>query len=246
MDRLIYTAMPGAQHILDQQASVANNLANATSTGFKAQIDSFKAMPIKGGQLETRTFAVSGDSGIDFKSGGIEKTGATFDVAVQGQGWFSVQRANGTEGLTRNGNFKVSENGILQTASGLSVMGDGGPVTIPPNTTVEIGADGTISGSTDGQKPVTITVLGRLKLVNPPEVDIVRGADGLFDLKTGASAPVDANVRVVQGAIEASNVSLVQSMVNMIALAREFDMHMKILQGAEGNDSKASQLMQLG
>ncbi len=135
MDKMIYTAMTGAKHILEQQATTAHNLANATSTGFKAQVDSFRAVPVIGQGLPTRAFVVDSTVGADFNSGAIEHTGRDLDVAVQGNGWLVVQRPDGSEGYTRNGSLKVNENGVLQTSNGLTVMGDGGPISIPPNVT---------------------------------------------------------------------------------------------------------------
>ena len=245
MDRMIFTAMTGAQHILDQQATNSHNLANATSTGFKAQIDTFRAVPVVGDGLATRTMVVSATSGADFKPGAIQQTGRSLDVAVEGKGWFCVQRANGTEGYTRNGSFKVSANGILQTASGLNVLGDGGPISIPPGSLITIGGDGSMSSVNDGVTPGPSTPLDRLKLVNPEETNLVRGDDGLFNTRNGAPAQADATVKVVHGALESSNVNVVQGMVNMISLARQFDIQMKLMQNAESNDSKAAQLYSL-
>ncbi len=244
MDRVIYTAMTGAQHILDQQATNSHNLANAASTGFRAQMDSFMAVPVNGGAVNTRSFVVNATSGTDFTPGAIEQTGRSLDVAVQGKGWFSVQRADGSEGYTRNGSFKVSENGVLQTASGQTVLGEGGPVTMPPNSIISIAGDGTISTVNDAQNPGPSTPLDRLKLTNPEEKTLIRGTDGLFEVPSG-KAPADPNVKVVNGALESSNVNLVGSMVNMISLARQFDLQMTILKNAETGDSKASQIMQL-
>ncbi len=245
MDRMIFTAMTGAQHILDQQATNSHNLANATSTGFKAQIDTFRAVPVVGDGLATRTMVVSATSGADFTPGAIQQTGRSLDVAVEGKGWFCVQRANGTEGYTRNGSFKVSANGILQTAGGLNVLGDGGPISIPPGSLITIGGDGSMSSVNDGVTPGPSTPLDRLKLVNPEETNLVRGDDGLFNTRNGAPAQADATVKVVHGALESSNVNVVQGMVNMISLARQFDIQMKLMQNAESNDSKAAQLYSL-
>jgi flagellar basal-body rod protein FlgF len=198
-----------------------------------------------GAAMNTRSFVVNATSGTDFTPGGIEQTGRSLDVAIEGKGWLSVQRADGTEAYTRNGSLKMSENGILQTASGLNVLGDGGPITIPPNVVISIGADGTISTVNDGDNPGPSTGLGRLKLTNPEEANLVRGTDGLFNLGAGGSAPIDENVKVVNGALEGSNVSVVQSMVNMISLARQFEVQITMLKNAERNDEKATQLLQL-
>lgn len=245
MDRLIYTAMTGAKHILEQQANATNNLANATTTGFRAQIDSFRAVPVVGGGLPTRTFAVDATVGTDFRPGPIQQTGRELDVAVQGAGWIAVQLQDGSEAFTRHGSLKLSENGVLQTQGGMSVMGDGGPISIPPDVTVSIGKDGTVSAIATGTKPGAATVLGRIKLVNPPEDSIVRGDDGLFRTKDGNPPDADVAVTVVGAALEGSNVNVVDAMVNMISLARQFEMHMSLLKNAESNAAKASQLLSL-
>jgi flagellar basal-body rod protein FlgF len=245
MDRMIYTAMTGAKHILEQQATNSHNLANATSTGFKAQVDSFRAVPVISSGLPTRAFVVDATVGADFKPGPIQSTGRDLDVAVQGQGWFVVQRENGTEGLTRNGSFKISENGVLQTESGLNVMGDGGPISIPPDVKITIAKDGTVSTVSSGATPGVSNVLGRLKLVNPDENNLVRNEDGLFGNKDGSQPEADATVNVVSGALESSNVNVVEAMVTMISLARQFETQMKLVTTAENNANKASQIFNL-
>ena len=246
MDRMIYTAMTGAKHILEQQATTAHNLANATSTGFKAQVDSFRAIPVISEGLATRAFVVDATVGADFNPGAIQATNRDLDIAIQGKGWFVVQRADGSEGYTRNGSLKVSENGILETATGLAVMGDGGPISIPPNVAITIAKDGTVSTVANGTQPGPSNIIGRLKLVNPPEETLVRAEDGMFVTNNGSPAEVDALVNVVSGALESSNVNVVDAMVNMISLARQFEMQMKLIQNAENNANKASQLLSMG
>jgi flagellar basal-body rod protein FlgF len=245
MDRLIYTAMTGAKHALEQQATTSHNLANATTTGFRAQIDQFRAVPVQGAILSTRAFVVDSTTGSDFRAGAIQQTGRALDVAVQGDGWIAVQAADGSEAYTRNGSLKLDENGVLLTRDGLTVMGDGGPLSIPAGRNIAMGKDGTISLVPDGSEASGITTVGRLKLVNPPETDLVRGDDGLFRLKDGEAADADPNVSLISGALESSNVNVVDEMVNMISLARQFDMQMKLLQHAENNDSKAAQLLSM-
>jgi flagellar basal-body rod protein FlgF len=245
MDRLIYTAMTGAKHIMEQQATVSNNLANATTTGFRAQLDSFRAVPVISEGLATRTFVVDATVGSDFRAGPIQQTGRALDVAVQGDGWLAVERPDGSEGYTRHGSLKLNENGVLQTQSGLNVLGDGGPITVPPDVVVTIAKDGTISTIPNGKAPGVSTVLGRLQLVNPPQESLVRGDDGLFSVKGGEPAEVDANVALIGGALEGSNVNVVDSMVNMIGLARQFELHMNLLKNAENNATKADQFLAL-
>ncbi|PPD11874.1 MULTISPECIES: flagellar basal-body rod protein FlgF [Methylophilus] len=245
MDRLIYTAMTGAKHILEQQATTAHNLANATTTGFKAQVDSFRAVPVLGDGLPTRAFVVDATVGTDYKAGSIQQTGRDLDVAVEGPGWIAVQRADGSEGYTRNGSLKINENGQLQTESGMNVMGDGGPISIPPNVIISIGGDGTISAVNDLTAPGATNILGRIKLTNPPEASLKRAEDGLFVTSNGQAAPMDVNVKVTNGALESSNVNVVETMVNMISLARQFEMQMKMLENAQNNAGKADQLFSM-
>lgn len=245
MDRLIYTAMTGAKHILEQQANVSQNLANVNTNGFRAALDAFRAVPVVGAEMPTRSFVVDSSAGYDFTPGPILQTGRPLDVAVQGKGWLVVQTPDGGEAYTRNGNLKMSENGVLQTESGLDVMGDGGPISIPPGVAVSIADDGTVSGISTQTTPATVSPLGRLKLVNPPEDNLMRGDDGLFHTRDGTPAETDANVKVAGGAVESSNVSMVQAMVDMINLSRQFEMHMSMLKNVESNDSKATQLIAL-
>jgi flagellar basal-body rod protein FlgF len=246
MDRLIYTAMTGAKHILEQQATTSHNLANATTTGFRAQLDSFRAVPILGPGLPTRAFVVDATVGTDFSTGSFQSTGRELDLAIQGKGWLAVEKADGTEGYTRHGSLKLSENGVLQTQSGLNVLGDGGPITIPPDVSIAIAKDGTVSTVPTGSKPNAVEVIGRLKLVHPPEDNLIRGDDGLFKTKDGLAVDSDLNVTVAGGMLEGSNVNVVESMVSMINLARSFEMQMKLLSNAESNAAKAGQIFNLG
>ncbi|NNM79844.1 MAG: flagellar basal-body rod protein FlgF [Gallionella sp.] len=243
MDRLIYTAMTGASQVLQQQAAVAENLANANTTGFRAELDTFRAVPIVGEGLATRTFVVDSTSGADFTPGVLHQTGRTFDVAVQGKGWLAVRTRDGKEAYTRNGNLQVSAGGVLQTGSGLNVVGESGPLTIPPGTDVTIAKDGTISTVPSGSQPASVVIVGRMKLVNPPDQQLDRGADGMFRLKTGKAASADAKVGIVSGSLEDSNVNPVEAMVNMISLSRKFDMQMKMLQTADTNAQQATQIL---
>ncbi|TCS39166.1 flagellar basal-body rod protein FlgF [Paucimonas lemoignei] len=245
MDRLIYTAMTGAKHIMERQATTSHNLANATTTGFRAQIDSFRAVPVQGAELPTRAFVVDSTVGADFRAGSIQQTGRDLDVAVQGQGWIAVQLEDGSEAYTRNGSLKLSENGVLQTQNGLNVLGDGGPISVPPDVALAIAKDGTVSAVSTATQPAIGTVLGRIKLVNPEQSELVRGDDGLFRLKSGEPADAAENVTLIGSALESSNVNVVDEMVNMISLARQFELHMNLLKNAENNAGKASQLLAL-
>lgn len=242
MDKLIYTAMTGASHTLQQQSSVAENLANTNTPGFRATLNTFRAVPLVGEGLPTRAFVVDATAGSDFTPAAFQPTGRPLDVALNGPGWIVVQGADGKEAYTRNGSFQISSSGVLQTRSGLNVLGESGPITIPPGSQITVAKDGTISNIPDGSMPNAITVIGRLKLVNPASTQLDRGADGMFRMNDGSVAPVAANTEVVAGNLEGSNVNTVEMMVNMISLARQFDMQMKMLQSANDNAKQAGSI----
>lgn len=246
MDKLIYTAMSGASQTLGQQGAVAHNLANATSTGFRTEMHRLRAVPVQSAALPTRAFTVDASVATDFAPGVLQYTGRDFDVAVEGKGWLAVQMPDGSEAYTRDGSLELSPNGVLQTRSGLPVAGDGGPVSIPPDELISIGRDGTISTVPASGAVNIVNVVARLKLVNPPEASLVRGEDGLFRLAGGGAAPQDEAVRVAGGYLEGSNVNVVDQMVTMISLARQFEMQTRMLQTAEANDQAATRILAAG
>ena len=243
MDRLIYTAMTGAAATMGQEAAVAHNLANATSTGFKAELHRLRAVPIQNTQLPTRAFVVDASVSDDFTPGPLQHTNRSMDVAVQCKGWLAVQMPDGTEAYTRNGSLEVNANGILQTRSGLPVVGGGGPITVPPDVEVVVGSDGTVSAVPRTGARNNTTTVGQLKLVNPPEQDMRRGGDGYFRLADGNPAPADPAVRVASGYLEGSNVNVVEQMVTMISLARHYETQTKLLSVAQEMDRSAAQLV---
>ena len=242
MDRLIYTSMSGAKYLLERQATLANNLANAGTTGFRADTVGLRAVPAVSPQAGTRVFTVETTTGADFSQGPMTATGRTLDVAVQGQGWLAVQTSDGSEAYTRNGALQVGADGVLQLPNGLQVQGTGGPISIPADaTSVLIAADGTVSVKAASSK--TPTTVGQLKLVNPPISDLTKGTDGLFRTQSGAPADADASVKVADGTLEGSNVNVVEAMVGMIAASRQFELQMKMLSTAEQNEQKASSVV---
>ncbi|MGT2512166.1 flagellar basal-body rod protein FlgF [Cupriavidus basilensis] len=244
MDRMIYTALSGAKQTLDQQAAVSNNLANTSTPGFRAQVNMFRAVPVVGQASPTRAFTLASTPGADLKAGPLTYTERPLDVALQGNGWLTVQAPDGSEAYTRAGSLQVSADGQLQTSTGLQVMGDGGPISVPPGAAVSIGSDGTITARGPGETSAGLAQIGKLRLVNPPPDSIARGDDGLFRLRPGAQPlQVDANIRVISGAIEGSNVNPVESMVDMIANARRFEMQMKMIQSADSNEQRSNQLL---
>jgi flagellar basal-body rod protein FlgF len=244
MDRMVYVAASGLRSTMERQEVLANNLANVNTPGYRAETVAFRVAPVAGEGLPTRAFVAESTPGADFTPGVITTTGRTLDVAVQGQGMFAVQGTDGREGYTRNGGFTINDAGQLTTHGGQLVLGDGGPISVQPGTVLSIGADGSISGTTPGAK--TVSPVGRLKLVNPPTTDLARGPDGLFRMKDGSEPPADPRVRVASGAIEGSNVNAVETMVGMITLARQFELHMNLMQTADAASRKGSQLLGAG
>ena len=246
MDRLIYTAMTGAASTLGRQGAVAHNLANVSTTGYRAEEHRLRAVQVNPQAnprtLQTRAFVVDASTYTDLSQGAAQFSGRALDVAVQGPGWIAVAQPDGSEAYTRNGSLELSVNGVLQTRNGLPVQGDGGPITVPPDVKTTIGKDGSISvvSETGAQ---TVSIVGRIKLVNPQEADLVRGADGLFRLKDGGAAPADEKVAVASGYLEGSNVNPVDQMVTMISLARQFEMQMKLITNANDNDRAATQII---
>jgi flagellar basal-body rod protein FlgF len=246
MDKLIYTAMTGAAQTLGQQAAVSNNLANVNSTGFRSEMHKLRAVQVLSDALPTRAFVVDASAATDYAAGSLQYTGRPYDVAVEGKGWLAVRTPDGREAYTRDGSLEVSANGVLQTRSGLPVVGDGGPVSLPPDDQIMIGTDGSISAIPSSGAVNNVNLVGRLKLVNPPEQDLVRGEDGLFRLASGAPAPVDENVKVAGGYLEGSNVNVVDQLVQMISLQRQFEMQTKMLQTAQDDDRAATQIISTG
>jgi flagellar basal-body rod protein FlgF len=244
MDRLIYVAMTGAKHASQQQATIANNLANASTPGFKEQLAASRAVAAVGGAgYQTRSFTLEQTTGTDFSAGSLQMTGRELDIAVKTEGFFAVQSSTG-EAYTRAGGLEVDATGILRARNGDPVLGDAGPITIPDNSVLTFGADGTISAA-PVNNPAQATQVGRLKLVKPDERTLDRGSDGLFRPRDGQPAQVDANVQIVSGALESSNVNAVDQLVKMIDYQRSYDMQVRLLQAADQNARAAAQVLTL-
>lgn len=242
MDKLIYTAMAGAKFLMARQDTTAQNLAQASTQGYRAQIDAFRSVPVTGDGERTRVFAVDATVGTDFTPGAIQRTGRDLDIAIVGKGWLAVQANDGNEAYTRFGSLEVTAEGLLQTRTGLPVLSEGGgPINVPVDARVTIAEDGTVSAIPNSGAGA-VSVAGRLKLVNPEESTLARGGDGLFRAR-GGDAPADPAVRLTPQAVEGSNVNTVEAMVTMIAVARQFEMQMKMLSNAEDNARMATRLL---
>lgn len=244
MDRLIYTAMTGANAAAHRQSVLSNNLANVSTNGFRAELSTYRAVPLRGEGATTRVFALEATAGHRDAPGPAQRTGRDLDAMPQGNSWFAVQGLDGTEAYTRSGGFEISPAGTLQTSAGLPVLSDGGgPIELPRDSVISLGFDGTISARTGNQPS---TVVARLKLATPSAEDpLKRGADGLFRPASGNPLPNDANARMLVGVLEGSNVNAVETMVGMIQTARQFEVQMRLLQTAESNDRSAGQLLSL-
>lgn len=248
MDKLLYIAMSGAKENLNSLAVRSNNLANANTLGFKADFEEARAMQAYGDGLPSRVFSMAERPGQNFQQGSLQTTGRELDVAVQGDGWLTVQDKDGKEAYTRNGSLQVSPLGVLQTSTGLNVLDTTGqPITLPmPLEKIQITEDGTINARLQGAEPAAVENLQQLKLVNPVNKEMTKGEDGLFRRVDGNTEAVSANVRLASGALENSNVNVVEELTNLIKLQRQFDTQIKMMSTAEKNDESQNQLMKLG
>lgn len=244
MDRLIYTAMSGANAAASRQAVLSNNLANASTNGFRAELSTYRAVPLQGEGATTRVFAVEATAGYLDRPGAAVRTDRNLDVMANGSAWFAVQGLDGTEAYTRNGHLEVSTDGTLVSPGGLPVLSNGGaPITVPAGAELAVGHDGTITAKV-GNQPAN--AIGRLKMVSPTADDpLKRGADGLFRSTSGDPLPNDENAKLQAGTLEGSNVNPIEAMVGMIQTARQFETQMRLLQTAESNDRSAGQLLGL-
>jgi flagellar basal-body rod protein FlgF len=244
MDNSLYVAMTGAQELLNAQAVNNFNLANVDTTGFKAEMAAFQGQALVGSGYAARVYATESTTGWNDSPGPMITTGRPLDVAVQGQGFIAVQGPNGEEAYTRNGDLHVQANGMLVTSTGQLVLGSNGPISVPPSASVRIGSDGTVSAVPLGQGPDTLVTVGRIKLVNPDPASLTPASGDLFTLANGATAPADASVRLASGVLEASNVDVADAMVNMIDLARDFELQVKVMKSTVTNAAASSQLLQ--
>lgn len=243
MDRFLYVSMSGAKETLRAQAANNHNLANASTIGFRADLSAFETRAVVGAGHASRAYATSSSTGFDQTQGALVQTGRDLDVGIRGSGWIAVQGHDGREAYTRMGDLRVDSSGLLMNGAGHLVLGDAGPISVPPNASVTIGADGSVSIVPLGQGPETGAVVGRIKLVDPPAKDLIRGGDGLFRLIDGGIAPADAGVQLVSGVLESSNVNVADALVNMIELSRHFDLQVKAMRTAEENAAAAAQLL---
>ncbi len=248
MDRMVYLAMTGADQIMRAQGVNSNNLANLSTPGFRSDMHAFSNLVVEGPGYPTRVNAVANGVGWSNAHGSIVATGRALDVAINGDGWIAVQAPNGDEAYTRAGDLRVTSLGVLTTGAGHPVMGNSGPISVPPNTSLTIGSDGELSLVPLGDSPQNITSVGnQIKMVNPDPALLEKGQDGLMRYRDGDVdvASMDPQVRLLNGSLEGSNVNAVGAMLNMIQLARQFEMQVRVMDTANENASTAARLMQL-
>lgn len=245
MDKALYIGMMGAKQTARAQTINSNNLANASTTGFRADFVGFLESAVKGPGYQSRSNVMAGQQGSNMNSGPLQSTGRTLDVAVRDKGWIAVQAPDGSEAYTRRGDLRVSVNGLLETADGVPVIGNGGPVAVPEFSSITIGEDGTISIVPKGQSAATTAVVDRIKLVDAEDNQLHKLNDGLFHTKENKALDPSVDVKLVSGALEGSNVNTVGSMVSMIELARQFETQVKVMKNAETNAQSAERLMRL-
>ena len=245
MDRLVYTALSGLRSQMAAQAGIANNIANASTIGYRADRVTFDRMVLNGSPLDTRTLAPEEITDADRSNGSVFQTGRPLDVAVTGDSWIAVQANDGTEAYTRRGDLNVSPSGVLETGDGFPVMGSGGPITVPPAQSVSIASDGTISIVPPGGDPNQPQVIDQIKLASPKGSNTVKGLDNLLHVKGGGVLPADLDARVDSGALEQSNVNLTQALVDMIENQRSYEVQANLLKEAKTMDESAASLMRM-
>tara|TARA_R110002072_G_scaffold122685_1_gene257447 strand:+ start:7195 stop:7938 length:744 start_codon:yes stop_codon:yes gene_type:complete len=245
MDKAIFIAMSGAKQTMLAQQAHANNLANVKTTGFKEDFTQARSMPVYGEYYPTRAYAMTERPGTNFDSGPLIQTGNNLDVAIKGDGWIAVQAEDGSEAYTRAGDFNIDINGQLRTGKGLPVLGDGGPIVLPPSAKIEIGADGTISVLPLGAQVVGLAIVDRIRLVNPDAADLEKSEDGLVHLKEGVAPPIpDGAIQVAPGFLEGSNVNAVSALTDILSLSRQYELQVKLMSQADEMSQSTARLLQ--
>lgn len=244
MDRALYVGMSGAMETMLAQTANANNLANVSTVGFRAQLVSAQSSAVNGSGFGSRVNTQLMDQGWDPRNGTVTQTGRELDVSLRPGDWLAVQGPDGTEGYTRAGNLSVDANGQLLDSGGLPVLGDDGPITVPPYTSIKIGGDGTITIVPAGQNPNTVATVGRLRVVQAEPQQLTRGNDGLMHPAPGVTLDSASGEVLTAGTLESSNVDIAATMVTMIELARRFDMSSKLMKSVDDNANASASLLQ--
>ncbi len=247
MDKLVYTAATGLRAHMAAQAAIANNMANGSTTGFRADRVVFDRIELKGGgaQIAARMPSAEEVTDADRTAGAIQQTGRPLDVAVSGDAWIAVQAADGQEAYTRRGDLEIAPSGVLQTGDGHIVMGQSGPITLPPASSVSIGADGSITIVPQGADATQTQIVDKLKLASAKGTDTVKGLDNLLYVRGGGTLPEDLDARVQGGALEGSNVNMTQALVDMIENQRSYEVTANLMKSAKDMDESSTSLLRL-
>lgn len=245
MDRMIHTSLSAMRSAMARQTTTANNLANANTVGFRAEFATSRALWLRGGEFQGRAPTSGEVVAADMRSGAVTQTGRELDIALNGDAMLAVQADDGSEAYTRRGDLMVSQSGLLTTGDGVPVLGEGGPVTLPPADKVQIDADGRLWIIPEGGDATQLQEVARLKLATPAGSDVVKGIDGLFRVRDGGVLPSDPDARVTSGALEQSNVNVSAALIDMIDASRAWETQIKLLGQARDLDSASADLMRL-
>ncbi|NNM77069.1 flagellar basal body rod protein FlgF [Sphingomonas sp. ID1715] len=245
MDRLVYTAYSGLRSRMAAQAAIANNMANASTVGFRADQIGFEQLALKGGAFEARALTAGEVIDADRKNGAVIGTGRDLDIAIEGNDWLAVQAADGEEAYTRRGDLSIAPSGVLQTGDGMPVIGGSGPITIPPAAKVTIGPDGSVLVVPPGGELDKPQVVDKLKLVDPKGSETVKGTDNLLRVKGGGTLPENLDAKVLSGSLEQSNVNITDTLVQMIENQRSYEVQAKLLSSAKDMDDGGASIMRL-
>lgn len=245
MDPALYISMSGAVRSLNEQGVYSNNLANVNTPGFRQDLYQSESLYVLDKGNNAQTYTRSKGSAVDFKAGPIMPTNRELDMAIRGEGFFVVQKGSEQPALTRKGDFAVNEAGLLTTGAGHLVMGEGGPISIPPYDSLQMGEDGSITVVPKGEDPSSATVLDRILLVNPNKDELYKGQDGFIYSNKGAEVSADSSVRIATRSLEGSNVNSVDQMVHMINSSREFETQLKLISTIDENQQSLAQLLRI-
>ena len=245
MDRLIYSSLAAMRGAMARQATIANNLANVNTVGFRGEFTSSEAEWLKGSGLNGRATVSQDVTGANMTPGAVQSTGRDLDVALNGDALLTVQAADGSEAYTRRGDLQLSDSGLLTTGDGMPLLGASGPITLPPADSVSIGKDGQIWIVPQGGDPKSPQAVDTLKLVSAQGSTIKKGLDGLFHVDGGGALPSDPDATLTSKSIEGSNVNASATLVDMIDASRSWEAQIKMLTTAQDMDKSASALMQI-
>jgi len=245
MDRLIFTAFSGLDASMVRQRVIASNMANAQTVGFRAEMLTFTPITIKGDGLEARAMSQAAVPGASMEDGSLTETGKPLDIAMTGDTFLALQGTDGGEAYTRRGDLSVSPSGLLVNGDSRPVLGEGGPITIPPGGQVSIAPDGGVLVSDPASPDAPPNRIERIKLVSTTGVRMGKGLDGLFRAPAGGVLPPDPEARVITGTLEQSNVNPSDVLVQMVEAQRLFDIRTKLISTAKDLDEGSAALMRM-